>query len=56
MKFEPARRVRLGIVGAGHMGRLHAQKAVAIAGEDASLAFVGVADIEPERAVRSAAD
>ena len=52
---QPVQRVRMAIVGVGHMGRLHAQKMVASEAEDPSLTLVGVADIKLERARRVAA-
>ena len=45
-KGEPADALRLGVVGAGHFGRYHAQKAAAIDGAR----LVAVADIDADRA------
>ncbi len=46
--------VRLAVVGAGHMGRFHAQKARALAGEGIEL--VAVVEIDPERRESVAAE
>jgi len=48
------RRLRLAVIGVGHMGRLHAQKAAALAAADRSVALVGVADAEAERSAEIA--
>ena len=42
--------IRLGVVGAGHMGRLHAQKIVHLQQAGAVVTLAGVADIHPDRA------
>lgn len=42
--------VRIAIVGAGHMGRLHAQKLAQLAREDAGVQLAGVADRDHARA------
>jgi predicted dehydrogenase len=42
--------IRLGVVGAGHMGRLHAQKIVRLQRAGAGVTLAGVADIHPDRA------
>ncbi len=41
---------RVGIVGVGYMGRLHAEKIASLAEDDRGLELVGVADVRPERA------
>ena len=38
------------MIGAGHMGRLHAEKVAALAKAEARVALAGVADVHPERA------
>ena len=43
-------RLRMGAIGVGYMGRLHAEKLARLAEEDEGLEFVGVADVRPERA------
>ncbi len=43
-------RIRVGVIGVGYMGRLHAEKLAALALDDEGLEFVGVADVRPERA------
>ena len=47
--------VRIGIVGVGHMGRLHAEKVVALQEAGARVALAGVHDLDGERA-RAAAE
>lgn len=42
--------VRLGVVGVGYMGRLHAEKIAALAAVDDRIEFTGVADVRLERA------
>ncbi len=42
--------IRLGVVGAGHMGRLHAQKIVRLQQAGAGVTLAGIADVHPERA------
>ena len=44
------RQLRIGIVGAGHMGRLHAEKVAALRDEGGGVAVAGVVDIVPSRA------
>jgi len=46
--------VRFAVVGAGHMGRLHAAKIAALAEETGELTLVGVADLERARAEEAA--
>ncbi len=46
--------VRIGVVGVGHMGSLHAEKVAALAQLDPRLALAGVADIDETRARRVA--
>jgi predicted dehydrogenase len=41
---------RVGVVGVGYMGRLHAEKLAMLAEADDRLELVGVADVRPERA------
>ncbi|MEN8159465.1 MAG: Gfo/Idh/MocA family oxidoreductase [Myxococcota bacterium] len=48
--------VRLAVVGAGHMGRLHATKIAARARERGDAALVAVADLDRERAEEVAAE
>ena len=48
--------LRVGVVGAGHMGSLHAKKVAALAETDRHLRLVGVADIDRERAQRLAGE
>jgi len=43
-------RLRIGVVGAGYMGPLHADKLVRLAAEDPGLVLAGIVDIKPERA------
>jgi predicted dehydrogenase len=44
-------RVRVGVIGVGYMGRLHAEKLAALVAEDEkAVEFVGVADVRAERA------
>jgi len=45
-----ATHVRVGVVGVGYMGRLHAEKIAVLTQEDRGLELVGVADVLPERA------
>lgn len=47
--------IRIGIVGAGHMGRLHADKVARLAEEDDGVSFAGVADLALSRAQEVAA-
>jgi predicted dehydrogenase len=42
--------LRIGLVGCGYMGTLHARKLAQLAAEDATIRFVGVADVDLERA------
>jgi predicted dehydrogenase len=42
--------LRVAVVGAGHMGRLHAEKVGALAAAGEAVALAGVADLDPERA------
>ena len=44
------RRIRIGVVGAGYMGTLHASKLVQLASEGKPVALCGIVDIKPERA------
>ncbi len=41
---------RIAVIGAGHMGRLHAEKVAALAESEERVALAGVADVHPERA------
>ncbi len=41
---------RIAVVGAGHMGRLHAAKVAALARSEGRVALAGVADLDPDRA------
>lgn len=41
---------RVGVIGVGYMGRLHAEKIAVLAEEDRGLEFIGVADVRTERA------
>ena len=43
-------RLRMGAIGVGYMGALHAEKLVRLAQDDERIEFVGVADVRPERA------
>ena len=47
-------RLRLAVIGVGHMGRLHAQKVSALAAAEPSVALVAVADAEAERSAEIA--
>ncbi len=47
-------RLRIGVVGAGYMGPLHADKLVRLAAEDPHLELAGVVDIKPVRAQATA--
>ncbi len=49
------KRVRIAVVGVGHMGRFHAEKVAALAREDAGVSLAGVVDRHPERARAAAA-
>jgi predicted dehydrogenase len=42
--------LQIGVIGAGHMGRLHAEKAAALRDEGAGVEIAGVVDIIPARA------
>ncbi|MGH0034321.1 MAG: Gfo/Idh/MocA family protein [Myxococcota bacterium] len=42
--------MRIGVIGAGHMGRLHAGKVAELAAENTAVSLAGVADTHPERA------
>ncbi len=46
----PGHPTRVGVIGVGYMGRLHAEKIAALAEDDRGLEFVGVADVRPARA------
>lgn len=46
--------LRIGVVGAGHMGRRHAQKVAALAAAGAGVTLAGVVDLDLERARRVA--
>jgi len=48
--------LRLAVLGVGHMGRLHARKVSALAAGDCSVALIGVADSNAERAAEIAAE
>lgn len=48
------RRLRIGVVGAGYMGPLHADKLALLAATDPSLALAGIVDIKPQRALATA--
>ncbi len=43
--------LRIGVVGAGHMGRRHARKVTELAAEGCGVTLVGVADLVPARAL-----
>jgi predicted dehydrogenase len=43
--------MRIGVIGAGHMGRLHAEKVSELGGEADPVTLSGIADIHPERAL-----
>jgi len=45
--------LRIGIVGVGHMGRLHAEKVTALRDAGADVALTGVHDLDHERAVNA---
>lgn len=42
--------IRVGVIGVGHMGALHAEKVVALARDGRAIELTGVCDIIPERA------
>jgi predicted dehydrogenase len=48
--------LRIAVVGAGHMGRIHAQKVVALGRAGGGVTLAGVADVDLERAARVAAE
>ena len=48
--YDPDRKLRVGVIGAGYLGKFHAEKYAAM--EDVEL--VGVVDTEPERAAEIA--
>jgi len=48
--------LRIAVVGAGHMGRSHAQKVAALSRRDARIALAGVVDVELERARKLGAE
>ncbi len=48
------RTVRIAVVGAGYMGRHHAEKVASFRDQGGAVALVGVADLEPARAERVA--
>ena len=48
--------LRIAVVGAGHMGRSHAQKVAALCARDARVALAAVVDVDLERAQRLAAE
>jgi predicted dehydrogenase len=42
---------RIAVIGAGHMGRLHAEKVAALARDEGQVSLAGVADLHPDRAL-----
>lgn len=46
--------LRIGVVGVGHMGRLHASKVAALAAEEGGVVLAGVADLDAGRARETA--
>ncbi len=48
--------VRLGVVGAGHMGRLHAEKVASLRAQGEPVELSGIADVDLERAERLAGE
>ena len=44
--------VRILVIGAGHMGRLHAQKVATLSQEGVGVELAGVVDIDASRAER----
>ena len=51
-----ARPIRIVVVGAGHMGSLHAKKVVEAARAGETVVLAGIVDVHPERAQRLAAE
>ena len=51
-----ARPIRIAVVGAGHMGSLHAKKVVEAARAGETVVLAGIVDVHPERAQRLAAE
>jgi len=51
-----ARVVRIGVVGAGHMGRLHAHKLAGLRAAGLGIELQGIVDVHPERAQSLAAE
>jgi predicted dehydrogenase len=47
-------KLRLAVIGVGHMGQLHARKVSALAAEDSSVVLAGVADVDADRAAEVA--
>ncbi|RIL04410.1 MAG: UDP-N-acetyl-D-glucosamine dehydrogenase [Proteobacteria bacterium] len=48
--------LRIAVIGAGHMGRLHAAKIAALRDAEGAVTLAGVADIDAERAARAGRD
>ena len=42
--------LRIGVIGAGHMGRLHAEKVAALRDEGCGVEVGGIVDLDPIRA------